>query len=119
MQVSLLWNNHNDLDLHVRCPSREIIYYRHKRSRCRGVLDVDMNAGGSQVTDEPVENVFWSRAPKGTYEVAVHYFANRGGEDPTEFKVAIKIGNQVEEFTGTLRRGDPPTVVAKFRFPQQ
>ena len=57
VQVSLAWNNVNDLDLHVICPSGEEISYRNMRSRCQGRLDVDMNVRGNRPWSErPVEN---------------------------------------------------------------
>merc|ERR1719326_2160283 len=44
--ISLMWDNSNkrkltDLDLHVTPPSGEKIWFNHKKSRCKGVLDVD------------------------------------------------------------------------------
>ncbi|HNF97164.1 MAG TPA: hypothetical protein PK493_07700 [Pseudomonadota bacterium] len=71
VRASLIWDNRNDLDLHVITPSGEHIYYAHKQSRCRGELDVDRNVRGE--TTKPVENVRWRKgeAPAGRYRVFV------------------------------------------------
>jgi uncharacterized protein YfaP (DUF2135 family) len=107
MQISLIWNNFNDLDLHVFCPSGEEIFFGHKRSRCRGELDVDMNAGGPD-SNKPVENVYWPRggAPKGGFRVCVHHFANHGGTDPTTFRVAVKVGGRTRTFSESVSHGN-------------
>lgn len=106
VQMTLIWNNINDLDLHVVCPSGERIFYQHNRSRCNGELDVDMNAGGPD-SNEPVENVYWPEggAPSGEFQVFVHHFANHGARDPTKFEVAIKYDGRVRKFSGALRQG--------------
>jgi len=111
VQITLIWNNVNDLDLHVVCPSGERIYYQHNRSRCNGELDVDMNADGRN-SNEPVENVFWPEggAPTGEFQVFVHHFKNQGAPDPTKFEVAIKYDGDVKKFSGSLRQGQEKRV---------
>ena len=74
VQVSLMWNNYNDLDLHVVCPSGERLHGGNKTSACGGELDVDANVRAE--TRKPVENVFWEegKAPAGKYQVYVHHY---------------------------------------------
>ena len=118
VQVSLIWNNGNDLDLCVRCPSGELIWFKHKQSQCGGVLDVDMNA--NQVLSwTPVENVYWQkdRAPKGQYQVFVHHFANNGFRDPTPFQVAVKTNDRTKTFGGVVSFGQPRILVHQFHDP--
>ena len=115
VQISLLWNNLNDLDLHVRCPSGDEIFYRYVRSRCGGELDVDMNAGG-RMSNKPVENVYWppGGAPTGKFVVMVNHFKNNGQRDPTKFRVAVKVDGQTRSFSGSITFGQPKKTVHTF-----
>lgn len=72
VRVSLAWYNYDDLDLWVDTPARGHIYYANKR----GVLDVDMNAGGG-TTREPVENLSWKSLQDGNYIVGVNQYRQR------------------------------------------
>nr|MBA3541300.1 hypothetical protein [Deltaproteobacteria bacterium] len=103
VRASLLWDNRNDLDLHVVAPSGAHIFYGAKQSSCGGWLDVDMNVGGD--TTKPVENVRWAKgkAPTGRYKVYVQNF--RFHEDdraPTRFKVELEIGGKVTHHEGVI-----------------
>lgn len=117
IQISLMWNNYNDLDLHVVTPSNETIYFGHKNSECGGELDVDMNV--SPESNEPVENVFWppGGSPNGHFQVYVNHYKNHrksGCDDPTRFKVAINVGGHVTEFDGSITYGNPKLLVHEF-----
>ena len=74
INVSLLWNNKNDLNLLIVTPSREVIHPRNTTSSDGGILDIEMNKKGE--TSEPIENIYWKKdsAIKGTYYVYVHLF---------------------------------------------
>lgn len=84
IQISLYWNNYNDLDLHCIDPRGEEIWFPHTRSASGGELDVDRNAH-SPYTPTPVENIYWpdGGAPSGLYKITVVYYAPRNGMDPT------------------------------------
>ena len=120
VQVSLMWNNYNDLDLHVVCPSGERIHGGNKNSACGGELDVDANVKAE--TRKPVENVVWEegKAPSGDYQVYVHYYKKhnkRRSKDPTKFQVIVNAGSDLMEFNGELSEGDPIRLVAEFHVP--
>jgi hypothetical protein len=113
VRMSLMWNNHNDLDLHVIDPCGHHIYYgsycrgnNREPASCGGFLDVDMNVHGE--TTKPVENIRWvkGQAPKGWYEVYVQNFATHGGHAAeTPFKVEIEINGEIKHFEGKTPRG--------------
>jgi hypothetical protein len=103
IRASLLWNNRNDLDLHVVPPSGEEVYYAHKKSACGGWLDVDMNISGE--TLKPVENVRWAKgtAPKGRYRVFVQNYGYKAGNTgSTDFRVEVEVGGEVRQFDGAV-----------------
>jgi hypothetical protein len=117
VQISLIWNNFNDLDLHVVCPSGERIHGGNRHSKCDGELDVDANVRPE--TKKPVENVVWPEgvAPGGTYRAYVHHYKKhkkRRAKDPTKFKVIVNSGGEVNEYKGALSYGDPIMLIAEF-----
>lgn len=110
IQFSLAWQSFNDLDLHVIAPSGEHICYRQKASRCRGLLDVDMNA--EPTTDAAVENIRWlnRNAPMGRFTVLVHQYQWRSGKSVDDFQLLVNLGEQQEVIEGRVRAGAPVSV---------
>lgn len=103
VQISLMWNNINDLDLHCVDPNGEKIFYDHKRAKSGGELDVDMNAG-APFSRQPVENIYWppDGAPAGRYRVYVNHYRVHDRINTTRYTVGVKHGDSVREFNGSI-----------------
>jgi hypothetical protein len=103
IRASLIWDNRNDLDLHLLTPSGEHLYYGNKKSTCGGWLDVDQNVRGE--TTKPVENVRWRKgsAPAGHYRVYVqNYRFHESDLAPTRFRVEIEVNGEVRQFESVV-----------------
>lgn len=102
LRFSLLWNDHNDLDIHVTTPAGEHINYSDRSSVCGGELDVDCNAS-SPYTSNAVENIRWEsgHAQPGTYEVLVHFFGIHASKS-SNFKLEVFNNNFVSHYSGTV-----------------
>lgn len=103
IRFSLIWNNRNDLDLHVITPAGEEIFFANKSSSCKGKLDVDRNVQGE--TRQPVENIRWARdkAPQGNYKVFVRNYRFHESDEPaTNFRLEAVVGGEVKHFNETL-----------------
>tara|TARA_B100001778_G_scaffold65999_1_gene51783 strand:- start:106 stop:669 length:564 start_codon:yes stop_codon:yes gene_type:complete len=121
IQISLLWDNLNDLDLHIFAPSGEKIDINNRQSECGGILDLDANI--SPDNKKPLENVIWSNeltsksAPHGTYRVIVHHnqkHDKRNTKDPTAYSVIIKVEQMYAEFNGSISHGEPAQEIVQF-----
>jgi hypothetical protein len=106
LRISLSWHNHDDLDLYVREPNGNTIYYGNKQQMhpSSGMLDVDANLGGGH-TRKPVENTRYTdkhRMPEGKYQVSVKNHALR---EYTDLGFTIEI-----EFAGVLYHFNVPKI---------
>lgn len=120
VQVSIAWNNLNDIDVHVLvespafAPGVSLVNYTSRRGVCGGWLDVDENV--LPRTPLAVENVFWARgfAPPGRYTVAVHHYRNWGGPDPTPVEIVVLRDGWQRRFEAVVHAGRAPLVVTSF-----
>jgi len=97
VQVTLVWDNIADLDLHVVDPAGFEIYFAAKVSHSGGRLDID------NVYAYGPENVFWPRttAPNGTYKVYVNHYS---GTEASEYALVINAFGKFKTFTGRVEK---------------
>ncbi|MEZ6137280.1 MAG: hypothetical protein R3C53_20515 [Pirellulaceae bacterium] len=117
VQFALAWKDINDVDLHVIVPSGERISHQHRRSKCNGMLDVDMNVDGEST--EPVENIRWiTGAPWGRFTVLVNMFqVHRGAPSPrSEFELLAQLGSDTEIKTDSVSLGGDQVAVFRFTY---
>ncbi|MEE2974106.1 MAG: hypothetical protein VX831_02570 [Candidatus Thermoplasmatota archaeon] len=116
VQISLAWDDYNDLDLHLFCPSGERIYFNNKKSECGGHLDVDMNV--RPVSNTPVENVVWAgNAPLGTYKVGVHFYKHhrkRRTKRVCKYRLRVVTHGRSREYLGSIKYGQAMQMVTSF-----
>lgn len=106
LQVSLSWDQLNDVDLHLIEPDGTEIYYGNTVSSSGGQLDVDSNP--ACVIDEiNNENIFYEDSPEvtipfGEYEVLVDLWANCDIAPNTNYTVVVHYGGvQIATTEGT------------------
>ncbi|MFA4874134.1 MAG: hypothetical protein WC956_01965 [bacterium] len=116
VQVTLQWEATVDLDLHVKDPSGEEIFYGHTSSASGGQLDHDDQDGGD-ASGPAKENIYWqSNAPAGTYTVWVRYY---GGSGSADYQLSAFIdGSPVLNTTGTLTTPSSDSAQSTFVYPQ-
>lgn len=116
VQVTLSWDDYNDLDLHLFCPDGERIYFNNKTSNCGGVLDVDMNV--KPVSNNPVENIVWENIPNpGKYKVGVHFykhFRKKRSKKTCQFRLRVVIDSDSREYQGSITYGQAIQMVTTF-----
>jgi hypothetical protein len=101
LRVNLKWSTIDDLDLHVKLPDGQVIYYSNKEVVSHGkigTLDVDANAG-TPFTSSPQENIYWEEPPTGKFHVSVRLYSKRT-QDVILFQVTIFQNDEIGDFGG-------------------
>jgi hypothetical protein len=107
----LRWDGIQDLDLHVREPSGEEIWFNNRVSATGGMLDVDSNAGCSSQSLHPTENIYWplGQAPSGSYEFWAVLYSDCGASPNPDYTLqVIEGGEVVREIQGTIAGATSP-----------
>jgi hypothetical protein len=118
VQVTLRWNTADDLDLHVKDPAGDDVYYANPAVASGGQLDVDANLGCTEQMAEPVENIFWPTGGgvPGDYVVTVELFDFCGPPASIPFTLTTLVQGETSTQTGTLSEGTR-TMSFPFSFP--
>lgn len=110
--VTLVWDGHEDLDLHIACPGGHI--YHATPIACGGKLDLDQNRSGLEQKDHPVEHVGWAEdPPSGPYRISVVLYGRNGRAERTvPFTVVVRDRAGEKRFAGTVTRPGEEVEVA-------
>jgi hypothetical protein len=100
--ITLAWQSIDDLDLYLLEPSGEKIYFKHKISQTGGGhLDVDKNAEDYDLTNQPIENIFFANMPQpGLYKLYVNYFRHKSSDLNVPYTVYVDISGTTQTFSG-------------------
>ena len=116
LTMSLIWDDPNDLDLHVKCPCGTHIHWNNRKCEtCSGYFEKDMNRcccdpkcdprgstkknSGCSLT--PIEHIYFDKLPPyGIYKVAVKLNNVYGKERKSKFKFQITETN--DKITKTI-----------------
>ncbi len=105
VQVTLRWNTADDLDLYVKDPAGDSVFYGNPSIPSGGKLDVDANLGCGERMESPVENIFWptNGGVPGNYVVSVDLFSYCGtSRAPIDFTLTTLVRGETQTFTGSL-----------------
>jgi hypothetical protein len=119
LNFSLIWNNFNDLDLHVKTPSGKIINFSQKQFS-GGHLDSDKNIQNKIKVSNPIENIRWdSNPPKGKYQIYARFFSkdHRNKFQNTNYKIIVhKDQKIVESFQNNFDQNSVGKMVRLFDY---
>lgn len=76
LNFTLEWSTTDDIDLYVTCPTGATVSYLN-RGDCNGVYDLDANVLRAEAISDPVENIVFTDAPNGLYQVRAHLKSER------------------------------------------
>lgn len=115
VQILLSWDNYNDLDLVCRDPKNELIWFKDRKAKSGGELEIDMNVNYPD-NEKPIENIFWpiGKAPKGKYYISLIYYKKHINKDETNYKINVTYGNKVKLYTGTIKSIDNKKYIGGF-----
>lgn len=116
LEITLAWDDINDLDLYIDCPGG-LIFHRQKQA-CGGKLDVDKNSSIDTSSSTPAEHAFWPDPPSGKYRVTVTYYGQKDSAATSPFRVHIdRVGQPRETYEGAATIKGNNYFVVEFEVP--
>jgi hypothetical protein len=104
LQVSLSWNNADDLDLYVEIPSGEKIFFGN-REVDNGKLDLDAEAG-CRPDNIRNENIYFTvPLNNGSYKVSVRVYTKCGTSTGAAYSVSAFHNGEIFDFAGKKQQG--------------
>ncbi|MBO6302855.1 MAG: hypothetical protein J6N15_10500, partial [Ruminiclostridium sp.] len=114
--VTLAWQTHDDLDLHMITPDGSRIYYRNKTAQ-GGTLDVDMNAHDNELAEEvAIENIYFPDPENGHYKVYLRDYYDRTPGSSTHWMIKVKVGDAEHVFEGDIDSSGTEQFVFEFDY---
>ncbi|MBR1833175.1 MAG: zinc-ribbon domain-containing protein, partial [Ruminiclostridium sp.] len=114
--VTLAWQTHDDLDLHMITPDGSRIYYRNKTAQ-GGTLDVDMNARDNELAEEvAIENIYFPDPENGHYKVYLRDYYDRTPGSSTHWMIKVKVGDKEHVFEGDINNSGTEQFVFEFDY---
>jgi uncharacterized protein YfaP (DUF2135 family) len=105
IQVAVSWNSTANVDLEVRDPYGNSIYWDNPTAE-NAVFDRDVNANCVEpIGDNPTETVTWApgAVPSGSYEVIIYYVQGCENNNPVNLALDVNAGGTaLETVAGTL-----------------
>lgn len=98
MEVRLQWSAAVDLNLEVRDPNGNTLYYDSRTSPIGGSFGFDANGVCDVISTAPAETATWQPGfvPTGSYEILVFYRQNcQGAAQPVQFSVTVTVNGDV------------------------
>jgi hypothetical protein len=105
MEVSLTWNSTADMNLQVRDPNGENLYFNSRNTSTGGQFGFDVNGLCNNLDSNGTERATWPAGgvPTGSYEIMVFYRQGCQNQDPVTFSIGLVVdGQQLNSITGTL-----------------
>ena len=97
LTASLMWDNGNDLDIHCETPAGDHIWYGAKKDGKGGELDIDQNAKEDNLTNMPIENIFFAEPQPGHYRFWVEAVDMDRASGRTPYTVRLTHNTEVRE----------------------
>jgi len=110
IEVSLSWDAPVDLNLEVRDPEGNSLFWNSRQSPVGGTFGFDANGLCEVITEDPVETATWAPGflPTGSYEILVFYVQACEDAVPVSFTVDVTLdGVAQQSFEGALAPPQP------------